>query len=78
MISFGDPSFEFYYGPRLARQYFVYDRRLFPLKTKKYLQRHPVVGIYLFYENWSTETFRKFEAGRLVHLRIVEITEAEG
>ena len=43
------------------------DPRLFPLKTKKYLRRHPVdswVEIYLFYENWSTETFRRNESNR--------------
>ena len=28
------------------------------METKKYLHRHPVIGIYLFYENWLTETFR--------------------
>ncbi len=28
------------------------------------LRRHPVVGVYRFYENWSTETFRKKESNR--------------
>jgi len=43
-------------------QKFPSDSRHFSLKTKKYLHRHPcgfLIGIYLFYENWSTETFRK-------------------
>jgi hypothetical protein len=29
---------------------------------KKYLHHHPVTGVYLFYENWSTETSRKKES----------------
>jgi hypothetical protein len=33
----------------------------FSLKTKKYLHRHPVIGVYRFYKNWSTESFRNKE-----------------
>jgi hypothetical protein len=31
----------------------------FLLKTKKYIHRYTVIGVYRFYENGSTETFRK-------------------
>ena len=44
---------------------------MFQLKeTKKYLHRYPgdslVEQIYLFYENWSTETFRETQRSRLL------------
>jgi len=38
------------------------DPRLFSLKNKEISAPPPcglLIGIYLFYENWSTETFRK-------------------
>jgi len=38
---------------------FPSDPRLFPSEIDKYLHPHRVTGVYKFYENWSTETFRK-------------------
>jgi hypothetical protein len=40
---------------------FPSDPRLFSLKTKKYLHRNAVIGVYRFYENGSTETLRRNE-----------------
>ena len=39
--------------------------RLFPLETEKYLHRHPATGVYILYENWSTETFKKSQISML-------------
>jgi hypothetical protein len=35
---------------------FLLTAGFFP-ETENYLRRHPVIGVYRFYENWSTETF---------------------
>jgi hypothetical protein len=40
---------------------FAPDLRIFSLKTKNYPHHHPANGTYKFYENGSTETFRKEE-----------------
>jgi len=38
-------------------------------ETKKYLRRHPVIGVYKFYENWSTESFRNFQKRNISDIR---------
>jgi hypothetical protein len=43
--------------PFFTKAYFC--PQAFFLKAKKYLRCHPVIGVYKFYENWSTETFEK-------------------
>jgi uncharacterized RDD family membrane protein YckC len=53
----------------------------FSLKTKKSLQPPPsglLIGIYIFYENWSTETFRKSQRGGLIVLRVNRISQNGG
>jgi hypothetical protein len=37
---------------------------ILPLEAKRYLHRHPVIGVYKFYENWSTETLRNSDKRR--------------
>jgi hypothetical protein len=66
MISFGDPSLEFYYGATLGPAVFIYYRRLFPPENEEMSTPPPcgsLIGIYIFYENWSTETFGNFWKG---------------
>jgi len=46
ILDFADTSRKFFSDPKVIMP-----------ETKKYLHRHPVMGVYRFYENWSTETF---------------------
>ena len=50
-------------------------------EMKKYLRRHPVIGVYRYYENWSTETFGKAqrsEKWNVCYLRIFNIGMVHG
>jgi hypothetical protein len=41
------------------------------------VHRHPVIGVYKFYENWSTETFKRKSqrVGCLFHLQILSVVK---
>jgi hypothetical protein len=57
--TYGSGIESLYLTSSIFHEDFLLTPGLFSLKTKKNLHRHPLIGVYRFYKNWSTETFGK-------------------